>query len=624
MEDQSVRKRNNKENLVGRICGMETWAVVCGAVREELDLRLATNKLLEMRESGIIAGIVISTWEKEFDRFPELRRQLENNDVRIIEQRPLESRLTIARTNSTNYMRQALQFQVALDTLPEDCFVLKARTDRSLHQILQIESQLLKEPKKVGFSEGRESRKMPHIFDYKVTIFNARIQRIFNFSDFVFWGHISDVRKFINFNLAELSFNRDLVANTQWFLYPFAEQFPIIRDYFRFVNFRPLIVGMKEYFEQEQYGETFPKFFYRVYGSYLMILSYYFNLVDMRRDLESDTHKFKEGLENTTYHFLELFKGDRSKGLVHTSLGCVILNNKIIGNLLDQDTCRGNVSDEVFHQVLQQESLFKTIRKSEYEELDDFEKNEGWDISKKWLRRVNWKETTNQQSQEYDENVLKYEFKGLDRKESTLLLEELKQVDRTDFYLYDYWLDMEKLGWESVEQMVVPLARTQYQEAVLMVSRVLRAKKIKDAKVIESLSHLIRVTYGVRKQRGTLNIKTCQLMIDLLMYQYSVDEKTGMLKNNEFRFILNRYLEKEEFETIDKEKFTLEELVDYLYDLSDSYRKKSRGTRALRLLELATEIAFDRNSMDKIFNRYLNRNAQHNALLASKARTLFF
>lgn len=29
---------------------MKTCAVVCGAVREELDLRLAVNRLLELRE----------------------------------------------------------------------------------------------------------------------------------------------------------------------------------------------------------------------------------------------------------------------------------------------------------------------------------------------------------------------------------------------------------------------------------------------------------------------------------------------------------------------------------------------------------------------------------------------
>ena len=609
--------------MVGRIVSMETWAVVCGAVREELDLRLAIDKLLEMRESGILAGIIISTWEKDFDRFPDLRRQLEMNDVKIIEQRPLESRVTIARTNSTNYMRQALQFQAALDILPDDCFVLKARTDRSLHQILQIESQLLEEPQKVGFSNGKEQREMPHLFDYKVTIFNARAQRIFNFSDFVFWGHVSDVRKFINFELAELNFNRDLVANTQWFLYPFMEQFPVIRDYFRFVNFRPLIFGMKEYFEQEQYEEKVPQFFYRVYASYLLILSYYFNLVDMRRDLESDTYKFKDGLENTTYHFLELFKGAKDKGLVHSSLGCVLLNNKVIENLLDQDVCTGNTSDEVFHQALQQETLFQSIRESEYDELDNFEENKGWGISKRWLRRVNWKGTVDQQAPDYHESVLSYDFKGLNQRECDQLLDELKRVDRTDFYLYSFWLNTEKLGWESIEQMVIPLARTQNQEAVLLVSRILRENKITDQKVIESISHLIRVTYGVRLQRGTLNIKTCQLMINLLMYEFSKDKKKEFCKDMTLSSILHRYLEKEEFETVKQEEFTKKELVSYLYELSDSYRKKSRGTRSLRLLELATEIAFDRDSMNRILKRYENRGADKNALLTKKIMTIF-
>lgn len=602
---------------------METWAVVCGAVREELDLRLAMNKLLELRESGILEGIIISTWEQEFDQFPELREQLEQNEVTIIEQRPLESRVTIGRTNSINYMRQALQFQAALDILPEDCFVLKARTDRSLHQILQIEPHLLEKPKRVGFSAGMEQRKMPTIFQYKVTIFNARIQRIFNFSDFVFWGHIKDVRKFVNFNIAEMTFNRDLVANTQWFLYPFSENFPIIRDYFRLMNFRPLINGMKEYFEQEDYEDIFPAFFYRVYGSYLLILSYYFELVDMRRDLESATYKFKEGLEDTTYHFLELFKGARDKGLVHSSLGCVLLNNKVIEQVLTPAVCMGNASDEEFHRHIQQETLFQAIQENEYEELADFEKKKGWGIQRHWLRRNNWHGKLEQQMPDYEENVLTYVFNGLTKKESNQLLEELKTVDRTDFYLYSYWLGMEKLGWESIEQMVIPLARTQNQEAVLMVCRVLRGNKIKDPKVIDSLRHLIRVTYGVRKQRGTLNIKTCQLMIDLLMYEQSAEDKPGFYKNTELAFILNNYLEKEEFETVKKEEFTKLELVAFLYELSDHYLENGRGTRALRLLELATEFAFDKEAMEKMLQRYINRKADKNARLTRKILTVF-
>ncbi|MBO0458490.1 hypothetical protein JZO77_17285 [Enterococcus hulanensis] len=602
---------------------METWAVVCGAVREELELRLVIDKLLEMRESELISGILLSTWNKEFDRFSELRKQLEDNDIRIIEQAPLESRMTITRTNSINYMRQALQFQAALDQLPNDCFVLKARTDRSLHQILQIEDQLLKEPKKVGFSNEQIAKNMPHIFEYKMTIFNARIQRIFNFSDFVFWGHISDVRKLINFNLAELNFNRDLVANTQWFLYPFSEQFPIIRDYFRFVNFRPLIFGMKEYFDQEQYDECFPEFFYRVYASYLLILSYYFNLVDMKRDLESVNHKFEEGVGADAYHFLELFKGNKSKGFVHSSLGCVLLNNEAIEKVLDKDSCAGFSSDEEFHEALEQDALFNEIRTDEFQELSDFEKNQGWNISQHWLRRGTWKGKMVHQSQIYKEDVLVYDFRGLNQIENQSLLEELKEIDRTDIYLYSYWLDLPKLGWESIEQMVIPLARTQNQEAVLMVSRLLRANGIQDKKVIDSMSHLIQVTYGVRKQRGTANIKTCQIMIDFWMYKLTNEKTTDIYKNGEIMFVLDRYLEKEEFEIVRKEKFSLEELVNFLYALSDSYREKGRGTRALRLLELATELAFDKDSMEKVLNRYIKRDDQKNALLTRKTLTLF-
>lgn len=139
----------------------------------------------------------------------------------------------------------------------------------------------------------------------------------------------------------------------------------------------------------------------------------------------------------------------------------------------------------------------------------------------------------------------------------------------------------------------------------------------------DSLRHLIRATYGVRKKLSTLNIKTCQLMIDLLMYEQPGEDKPGCYQNNELSFILNNYLEKEDFETVNKEEFTKMDLVAILHELSDHYRDKGRGTRALRLLELAAEFAFDKEGIEKMLQRYISRKADKNALLTRKTHALF-
>lgn len=141
MEKKSMSTRKNKGKIV--------WSVVCGAIRDELELRLVLDELLKMRSERTIQGIVISTWKGDFDSFPQLRKEIEQNDIEIIEQVPLDNRIQIGRTNSVNYLRQAMQMQKALDRLPEDCFVLKARTDRSLTHLKQIESYVKKRPTKI-------------------------------------------------------------------------------------------------------------------------------------------------------------------------------------------------------------------------------------------------------------------------------------------------------------------------------------------------------------------------------------------------------------------------------------------------------------------------------------------
>ncbi|MGG5333228.1 hypothetical protein [Enterococcus sp. AZ163] len=588
----------------------KTWAVMCGAIREELEVRLTIDKLLKMRAAKTIEGILLSTWQGEFDRFPELKQELEENHIKIIEQPPLERRVDLNRSTSINYMRQALQFQAALDHLPADCFVLKVRTDRALNHIKKFDAYLTKEPERIGntFSKGGHQREMPAVFDYKIAVIGAKTHRIFNFSDFVFWGHAKDVRKLVNFDIAELYVSRDLVANTQWFVYPILRQFPIIRDYFRLINFRPLIKGMKEYFERDEAEDYFPAFFYRVYAAYLLIQAHYFDLVEVNGNQYE-----------TTCHFKDLFLDKRPNGILHGPLGSVLMNNQVVHSFLDAETCSGEASDDSFRQALWSEELFNAATNEEFDELRIFAKNKGWGLSANWLRERNWRKKVAEQKREYSEPVLTYQFVGLDEEENHELLEALKDKERVDVFLYNYWLNHSKLDFSSAEQMVLPFGRTQNQNALLILSRMLRRGMITDSKTQESLEHLIQVSFDVQVQRKTANIKTCQYMLNRVLSLHSEKTNQDFYSDSRTRFILDRYLEKAEFEAVMRAQFSCKELANYLYQLSDEYLEKGRDIRALRLLELGTEVALTNQSMTKMLTIYEKRRNKENATLTKKA-----
>lgn len=589
---------------------------MCGAIREELEVRLTMNKLLEMREANVIEGIIVSTWSGEFERYSELKRQLEENHVVVIEQSPLEKRVSIAKTNSVNYIRQAMQLQAALDYLPDDYFILKVRSDRALTHIKQIEPYLTQIPLEVPpvYSYEGVSKELPKIFDYKLIIFNAKMQRLFNFSDFVFLGYASDIRKLINFDIAELYVDRDLVANTQWFVYPFLREFPIIRDYFRLINFRPLIAGMKAYFEQKEANDYFPIFFYRVYGTYLLILDHYFQLVEIGNNSD-----------DVSYHFSDLFIDAKEKGIAYTLLGSVLQNENVIRKFLNPTQCYGKESDIKFSNVLRSKQLFNPVSNQEYEELKEFKELNEWNLPKNWLRKKSWKIKLDRgQEATYNKNILDYHFFGLSNSENQSLLDDLKDQRHIDRYLYNHWLKNPKLGYLSAEQMILPLARAQDQNPLLIVSRMLRLNKFEDEKVCESISHLIQVSFEVRVQRKTVNIKTCQFMLNLILSAYSNETMfSEFYMDGRVKFILDRYLENEEFEKIMEEQFTRSDLIAYFIELSKKYRKKNRKVRELRLIELAMEIELDASSLETLFKEYRERNDDNNALITEKSITLF-
>lgn len=585
----------------------KVWAIVCGAIRDELECRLVLNELLTMRSDHLIEGIIVSTWNEEFNSFPGLKAEIMENDILILESSPLESRVEIHKTNSINYFRQALQMQAALDVLPEDCFVLKARTDRSLNHLKMIKPYLTKNMKKIKYPTKKEvfGQVVPKIFEYPLVIFNAKTQRILHFSDFIFLGYKKDIKRGLNFDISELYLGRDLVANTQWFAYPFIQNFPVIRDYFKLINFRPLITDMKDYFDKNMFYDPLPEFFYRVYGTYLIILNYYFDLVPLT----------DEPFDETYYSFSDLFMDKKEKGVSFTKLGSVLLNNQVVENFLNTSKCENQHTAKKLFEVLNTREISAPCTIEEFNELIQFRET-GWLQNKHWLREKNWHPLVIVQNNIYSTPILNYHFEELSLEEENELFQLIEKTENIDRTLYNYWLDHPTLGAKSAEQLVLPFARTQNQDGVMLVSRLLRLNLVMNDKNKESIQHLIEVVSNIHLQRGTANIKTVQMMLNQLMSRLHSFE--DIYDDYKGKILLRKYLTKSEFDQLMKQRYSKEELANYFIQLANKYNHEDKKVLSLRLNELSSELLMTQESIKRIASIYKKQDNKRNYLLANR------
>ena len=326
---------------------MKLVAVVCGNIRDIIDFKLTLTRLTELRAEGRIHHIIFSTWDGELNVYPELSQQIKNAQMDIIETTPLQEKFSGIESNSVNYWRQARQLQSALDAIEGECFILKARTDRCLNFLNQIDwtSDLFVKTKNYG--------EMKAIFEYKMSVFSPKTVRLFNMNDFIFIAYKYDAYKLINFDISELLLDRDIVANTQWYIYPFFKAYPVIRDYFRLTNYRPMVAALKNYVDQHQEKAKFPDFFYKVYATYIALLYVNFNIMGYDRAIISEKIKPR--------HFYQLFTSIESNEVLHTNIGSTIRSNLFIADFFSLKFAKSeNESDK---------NLFGYLRKLKKETL---------------------------------------------------------------------------------------------------------------------------------------------------------------------------------------------------------------------------------------------------------------
>lgn len=198
------------------------YAVISGEIRDEFDFLVTMSKVVDLRDSGMLDGIVLSTWKSQVDE--ALRHNLSALDVLLVTY-PDSFLMPSSNAAQAVYLRQAKLFLNGLRTVPDDAFVFRIRTDRSLDELGRV-------PLGSGADCLPSHRVSVHLGGSQARI----IEMPFSFSDFTFFGPKRALERMV---LLESSFHlidRHVVTNSMWFVGPYLHSNPAIRDWFYYVD----------------------------------------------------------------------------------------------------------------------------------------------------------------------------------------------------------------------------------------------------------------------------------------------------------------------------------------------------------------------------------------------------
>lgn len=168
----------------------KNWALVTGAVRSELYLRIIMIKLCDMRAKGKLEGIVLSTWEGEIDGFSGLKEDLKKCGIIVIETPYIDEKIE-RRFNQLAYTRQNITIEKGLAVIPNHCFVLRLRTDylNGINEFLRyIYCDEFRTD--VGHYGGFKP-----IYNHRIVLTNYNARHILFANDRFFYGSKHDLKK---------------------------------------------------------------------------------------------------------------------------------------------------------------------------------------------------------------------------------------------------------------------------------------------------------------------------------------------------------------------------------------------------------------------------------------------
>lgn len=580
------------------------WAMVCGNIRDQVDFSLMLDYLLRCREQGIIQGIVVSTWEHEFDQLGDLQMKLALNDVAIVMSPTNDALVADMHANSVNYWRQAKQMQAALDLIPTDAIVIKTRTDRALPATKRLVAMLDEAdplPLVGDKAKAKNLTQIPQVFEHQIAIFKARTGRILQFTDFAFMGYSKDIRKLTNFDIADLTFTRGIVANIQFFIYPFIRDYPIIRDYYRVIDFYPLLKDLAVYTKNG--GTEFPKFFERVYAAYFGLLASHFRIGSLQ-----DAKALGEVTK--PIEFPALFHSGQGKHLVHDALGVTLNSQVILDQFMMQSTQpvtiekprkhwwqKQSAAPEMQPEIQQASTkhvleniqrlspaMLDRVTNEELLELKSFAEKEDFS-SHHWLRIK--RPILAEQPETYKSSI-RYALPGISAAEQESLWRECEESTSANQVLYRYWLHHDIKPQDSPAYLM-STARTDNRFSILTVTRLLRQGLVDDKTRAEVLR--INNFFGsFHVRHGRMNAEIAGYILARYMYLVENDLKISTMADEQARYVFKRFLPNQ-FENFKQLVQQPEEMIAF-FDREIANRAGKQSARQ-RVIEMALEVTHE-------------------------------
>ncbi|WP_125763123.1 hypothetical protein [Levilactobacillus mulengensis] len=590
------------------------WAMVCGTIRDQVDFSLMMDYLLHCREQGIIQGIVVSTWENEFEQLGDLQLKLALNNVAIVMSPTNDAMVADMHANSVNYWRQAKQMQAALDLIPTDAIVIKTRTDRALPSTKRLIAMLDEAdplPLVAEQAEAKHLTKIPRVFDHQIAIFRARTGRILQFSDFAFMGYSKDIRKLTNFDIADFTFTRGLVANIQFFIYPFIREYPIIRDYYRVINFYPLLKDLAIYTEQG--GTQFPKFLERFYAVYFGLLAIHFRIGSFKSIEELGEIKLP-------IEFSDLFHSGQGKHLYHDSLGVTFNSQAVLDDFMGQSMAvkpertvsqhwwqkkksapnkqplvQQTATKQVLTNIRQLSSaMLDRVTNEELLDLKGFADNKEFSPHR-WLRIQ--RPILVEQPTAYKSSI-RYNLPGISEAEQDSLWRECEESTSANQVLYRYWLHHDIQPKDSPAYLM-STARTDNRFSILTVTRLLRQGLV-NADIRAEILRINNFFGSFHVRHGQMNAEIACYVLARYMYLVESNLRIPDMANEQVQYVFKRFLPDkfEEFKGIVKQP-------DKLVAFFDQAIAEHHGAGRQRVTEMALEVTHQKKYwalLEKQFN----------------------
>lgn len=197
-------------------------AIVCGAIRTEIELAIVLGQLIDHRRAGKLDRIIVSTWFGEFEGKEELEKLIQENAIEVV------SGVGFKDGGWHNMWRQKKALYQALQFIEKDALVLRLRTDKSA-QLIDIFVERMNAPL-VKSASG--------IFENKIIVTQISATIPFMIDDFVFMGGWHDMYKLtlLDETYTQLCSAMDVPAEVRWFFAPFARTYPEFEEYYNKFN----------------------------------------------------------------------------------------------------------------------------------------------------------------------------------------------------------------------------------------------------------------------------------------------------------------------------------------------------------------------------------------------------